>query len=196
MDHSTKESIDLCCRWDKQISDGVLRYKLVNLQEKQKDVVRDAFDSWNKQLATLQLIEVHSHNQKADIVVTVGDISNGASSQLANNAEAGQIAGQSINKLNQQGLVSNATILLSNEIFNTKSDSDPLFGVILHEIGHVLGLGHANFDDLMNPIVAGDAEKVSVCDVRGVVETNELTLEKEALAHFEVRGDEKTIINC
>lgn len=190
MDISSNKTIDLCCRWDKQISDGVLEYKLVNLQEKQKEIVREAFDSWNKQLISLRLVEVHSNNQKAGILVTVGDISKGDSNQLVRDAEAGQIAGQSVNNLNQDGLITNASILLSDEIFNTEADSSPLFGVVLHEIGHVLGLGHANFDDLMNPVVTGDVKGISVCDVKGVTKTNGLTLKKEMLSPLRANHSE------
>ena len=98
-------SIELCCTWDKQISDGILKFKLVNTQEKQKNEVREAFDSWNKQLTPLRLLETHSDDQKAEIIVAFGNIDSGNASQLAKNTEAGQTAGQSVNSLDQSGYI-------------------------------------------------------------------------------------------
>jgi len=179
INRATDMSIELCCTWDKQISDGILKFKLVNMQEKQRNEVREAFDSWNKQLTTLSLLETYSHDQKAEIIVTFGDIDNGNANQLVKNAEAGQTAGQSVNNLDQSGYITNAKIILSDKIFDKESDSSTLYTVVLHEIGHVLGLGHANFDDLMNPLV-NNKDEISVCDVNGVFKTNELVLKKNA----------------
>ena len=200
INRSTNMSIDLCCTWDKQISDGILEYKLVDMQEKQKNEIREAFDSWNKQLTTLTFVEIYSHDQKAEIVVTFGDIDNGNTDQSVRNAEAGQTAGQtagqSVNNLNQSGYITNAKIILSAKVLDKESDSNTLFTVVLHEIGHVLGLGHANFDDLMNPLVTSDNDEVSVCDVKGVFKTNELGLKKNALSSLQTSFGEKNTMNC
>jgi hypothetical protein len=155
-------SIDLCCTWDKQISDGILKFKLVNMQEKQRNEVREAFDSWNKHLTTLRLV---------------------------------QTAGQSVNNLDQSGYITNAKIILSDKIFDRESISDTLYNVVLHEIGHVLGLGHANFDDLMNPLV-NNMDEISVCDVKGVFKTNELVLKNNASSSLQARFSENNIVSC
>lgn len=189
-------SINLCCTWDKQISDGVLKYKLVNMQERQRNEVREAFDSWNKQLTTLRFVESYLHDQKAEIVVTFGDIDNGNANQLVKNTEAGQAAGQSVNNLNQSGYITKAKIILSDKIFNKESDSNTLFNVVLHEIGHVLGLGHANFEDLMNPLVTSDKDEISLCDINGVLKTNELASKKYAIPSLQTSFGEKNIIKC
>jgi predicted Zn-dependent protease len=174
-------SIELCCTWDEQISDGILKFKLANIQENQKDEVREAFDSWNKQLTTLKLLETYSDDQRAEIVVTFGDIDSGSSNQLVKDAEAGQTAGQSVNSLDQSGYITKSKIILSDKIFDKGSDSRALYTVVLHEIGHVLGLGHANFDDLMNPLVS-NWDEISDCDVNGVFKTNEPALMKNTSA--------------
>ena len=188
-------SIELCCTWDKQISDGILKFKLVNMQEKQRNEVREAFDSWNKHLTTLRLVETYSGDKKAEIIVTFGDIDNGNAKQLVKKADAGQTAGQSVNNLDQSGYITNAKIILSDKIFDRESDSDTLYTVVLHEIGHVLGLGHANFDDLMNPLV-NNMDEISVCDVNGVFKTNELVLKNNASSSLQARFGENNIMNC
>lgn len=192
-------SIELCCSWDKQISDGILKFKLVNMNEEQSNKVREAFDSWNKQLTTIELIESDSQDQKAEIIVTLGKIDNRNVNQLVRNAEAGETAAQSVNNLDRSGYITNAKIILSDKIFNTNSDSGNLYTIVLHEIGHALGLGHANFDDLMNPLIS-HKDEISVCDVNGVFRTNELIIKKNASAPpsplLQTSFNEKNIMGC
>ena len=147
-------------------------------------------------LTSLRLLETYSDDQKAEIIVTFGDIDNGNTNQLVKNAEAGQTAGQSVNNLDQSGYITNSKIILSDKIFDKGSDSSTLYTVVLHEIGHVLGLGHANFDDLMNPLVSNKV-KISVCDVNGVFKTNESVLKKNAPpSSLQASIGENSIMNC
>jgi predicted Zn-dependent protease len=194
---STNMSINLCCTWDEQISDGVLKYKVINMDHRQRTDVREAFQSWDKQLTALKLVEVPSSEENAEIVVTFGDIGNGNTNQFVKSKGAGQVAGQSVNNLDQDGYVKNATIILSDEVFKKRSDPKTLFAVVQHEIGHVLGLGHANFnDDLMNPMVTSEIGKVSVCDVNGVIKANEGTLMKKILPSYLPDLEGKKFVNC
>ena len=45
----------------------------------------------------------------------------------------------------------------------------------MHELGHALGIGHANFKgDLMSPIVNDEKSVISQCDIKAIKQANRL----------------------
>ncbi|MGD1838993.1 MAG: M57 family metalloprotease, partial [Nitrososphaeraceae archaeon] len=53
-------------------------------------------------------------------------------------------------------------------------DKKTLEHIIKHEIGHVLGLGHANFaENLMSANVEKIITEISECEIKGVKKANE-----------------------
>lgn len=75
--------------------------------------------------------------------------------------------------LNDKGFIDGIDLTLSSGIFDTKIDESELEQIVRHEIGHVLGLGHANFDDsIMFENIDTITRNISDCEINGVIVAN------------------------
>lgn len=68
---------------------------------------------------------------------------------------------------NPCNLISGDVIIQSNVKYN---DCDSFYSFILHEIGHVLGLGHVNSNNIMNADLTGSFNELQLGDIQGIVE--------------------------
>lgn len=188
-------SIDICCSWDERLADGELTYKIMrgesdeDQDEEDEDreegngnthdasvelekAVRDAVQDWNTKFLNLKVIEISSSSDNdADIEVQFEE------------GFGGMVAGATIIKYDGDGLINRATIILpkaafyveyESEVFGVQFSSQKLKEIAVHEIGHALGLGHANFDaDLMSQRLSSEELlSISQCDVNGILQAN------------------------
>jgi hypothetical protein len=219
---SDTNSIDICCAWDERIADGILTYRIIEENEDDDEengdegtdeneddnpnkdynsvpvltnAVANAMKEWNAKVPNLKVIEVSStsaKNDDADIEVRLVE------------GFGGMVAGATMIKYDEDGLINKVTIILpkaafyveyDSEVFGVQYSSEKLEEIAVHEMGHALGLGHANFDaDIMSQrLRTEETVSISQCDVNGILLANHWKLVKNDNIADNPNEDE---VNC
>lgn len=171
--YSGREVILVCCSWGEELADGELTYfigdYIIDPGEKNNkhkadrsaaEAVTKAFEEWDSKLEGLAFTETPT-SRGADVEIYF---------QKGQNDKAGITK----NYYDYYGFITKSYVLISKSAFGFAFAGNELEQIVKHEIGHVLGLGHANFDgNLMVAQVNRGSGSVLSCEVMAVYAANE-----------------------
>jgi hypothetical protein len=164
-------AVAICCAWGSKLSDGILTYSVTGSDDTALSVVRGAIQAWDDVLPELTLTEVPAggkrRSDKPDIAIVYGPGSaDGGESPHATGAQ-----GLTTTYLNSRRMVLRVEIGIDGG--PSPINAGAVEQIAKHEIGHALGLGHANWDgDLMSPLVQPTPAPIPVCDINAVRQAN------------------------
>lgn len=164
--------LQICCAWSDKISDGVLEYRISDEgDEDSKQAVRNAIEDWDVLIDNLIFVEKQDDSE-ADVEIGFSDSDEDANDQEFDYGDS-IAAGKTEFRFDNNGFVDNIQVTLSGGIFGSGFQNSELEQIARHEVGHVLGLGHTNFDgSLMSESTNGGAENASTCEINGVLAAN------------------------
>lgn len=154
-------NLDVCCAWNTNVVDG-LSYRISGGGEVAQNAVQAAIDDWNAANTGIELVPFTPVSKKdkpdVDIKFKLG---------------GGTIAGQALRQFDNFGFMKSVKLTISGKAFGDPNDADIIKQITMHELGHALGLGHAEENgDLMSTTVDGGTNVISNCDKEGVREAN------------------------
>jgi hypothetical protein len=191
--------IQICCAWGDKLAVGILTYQINGGDSAARQAVYNAIGHWNSKLTGIKLVESSGSNvggggggggsssnaAQPDIEVSIvskslkvpGSTHHRVSSSLGGNSRL-MIGGLSQDSFDGNGFLTHVKITIPTNTLGMSFDlSNNIEQIAEHEMGHALGLGHANFvGDLMFPIANFQTGGISQCDVSAVFEANHLKM--------------------
>ena len=187
--------IQICCAWGDKLAVGILTYQINGGDSAARQAVYNAIGNWNSKLTGIKLVESSDSNvggggggsnaAQPDIEVSIvskslkvpGSTHHRVSSSLGGNSRL-MIGGLSQDSFDGNGFLTHVKITIPTNTLGMSFDlSNNIEQIAEHEMGHALGLGHANFvGDLMFPIANFQTGGISQCDVSAVFEANHLKM--------------------
>jgi hypothetical protein len=174
-DFEEHNSIQICCAWSRSLADGILTYYIdkEDSNRQQQHDVRNAVQEWDRNIDSLKLEETSS-KKKGDILIEFQGKYEGYANYYDDDQE---IAGQSVNTFDNSGFIDKVQIIVYKGTSDYRFDDDVVERIVKHEMGHALGLGHANFSgNLMAENINDGTEKVSECEIKAVLQANQWKL--------------------
>ena len=158
-----KRQIEICCTWGNKIADGILIYEINNAKPELTELVISALNYWEQNIKVIEFKQAGSKDQ-ADIKISFRN-------------DNGKVPGQTKTNFDSNGFIFNTHVLLAEKAFGKQLNKKMIEYIAKHEIGHALGLGHANFNEsIMSSLVYHYYNEISDCERDAFIETNKWKL--------------------
>jgi hypothetical protein len=159
-------AIQICCSWGQELADGVLTFSLEDKDKNIESSIIKAADAWNEVLNGVQLKKTKGDGE---VLISFRD-------------DGKKVAGETMNYLDGDGFIRKSHITISKESYNNEFSPPQIEQIVKHELGHVLGMGHANFNgNLMSTRVDIGSGTIAACEIEAVNTANAWKLKEDGL---------------
>jgi hypothetical protein len=165
------QAVAICCAWGNRLGDGVLTYSVSGSDPTALSILRGAVQAWDEALPDVTFTEVtpggKKRSSKPDIAMVYGP----GTADGGETHDASGASGLTTTYMNSKRMILRVEIGVDGG--PSPINAGAVEQIAKHEVGHALGLGHANFDgDLMSPLVQPTPAPIPVCDINAVREAN------------------------
>ena len=156
------DSIPICCAWNGNLVHGTLTYTISSGDATVQSWINTGVQAWPGAVNA-------DHSVKHNLVLSPASGRTGDIDIRFKNG-GGNIQGTTSWSFDSAGFISHARISISGKAFGTPNGEQLVEQITKHEMGHALGLEHADFNgDLMSTTLTNGSPNISTCDVNGVV---------------------------